>query len=90
MFTITKAELQLLTTNGNSQRDTLPDIIGFFTYFVIRVAKEGKTSVSYTFIDKNHIIDEVLGQLKQMYINCDVSSSVEDGFTFIDVSWGSK
>lgn len=87
MFTITKADLQLLTTNGNLQRDTLSDIIGFFTYFVIRVAKEGKTSVNYAFLDKHNIIDDVLGKLKQMYINCDVSSSVEDGFTIIDVSW---
>jgi hypothetical protein len=73
MFTITKAELQLLTTNGNLQRDTLSDIIAFFTYFVVRVAKEGKTSVDYAFIDKYNIIDEVLGQLKNIYINCEIN-----------------
>lgn len=87
MFSITKAELQLLMNNKSSENVTANDILEFFRFFVIRCAKEEKHDVTYYFVDKNHIVDEVLNKLKNIYIDCDISYCVEDGFTIIVISW---
>ena len=87
MFTITKAELQSIMNNKGSERDTVSDIIEFFRFFVIRSAKEEKHDVIYYFVDKNHIVDEALTQLKRIYIDCYISCFLEDGFTIIVISW---
>ena len=86
---ITRSDLQqykILELN-KTRNDKILEILLFFEYYMIRSARDGKTNLTYYLINEENILEEIINKLKEIYVDCNITNSIEEGYTFVDISW---